>query len=42
VEPGVYLMGFGGVRVEDTGMVTANGFENFTSITRSLDPRDYL
>lgn len=42
VEPGLYLMGFGGVRVEDTGMVTASGFDNFTSITRSLDPRDYL
>lgn len=42
VEPGLYLMGFGGVRVEDTGMVTADGFENFTTLTRSLDPRDYL
>jgi Xaa-Pro aminopeptidase len=42
VEPGLYLMGMGGVRVEDTGMVTANGFENFTTITRSLDPKDYL
>ena len=42
VEPGLYLMGFGGVRIEDTGMVTARGFDNFTSITRSLDPRDYL
>ncbi len=42
VEPGLYLMGLGGVRVEDTGMVTANGFANFTALTRSLDPRDYL
>jgi Xaa-Pro aminopeptidase len=42
VEPGLYLLGLGGVRVEDTGMVTANGFENFTSLTRSLDPNDYL
>jgi Xaa-Pro aminopeptidase len=42
VEPGLYLLGLGGVRVEDTGMVTANGFENFTSLTRSLDPKDYL
>ena len=42
VEPGLYLMGFGGVRVEDLGMVTATGFENFTTLTRSLDPRDYL
>ena len=42
VEPGLYLIGFGGVRVEDLGMVTATGFENFTTLTRSLDPRDYL
>ncbi len=42
VEPGLYLLGLGGVRVEDTGMVTESGFRNFTSLTRSLDPRDYL
>ena len=42
VEPGLYLLGFGGVRVEDTGMVTSHGFKNFTTLTRSLNPRDYL
>ncbi len=42
VEPGLYLMGLGGVRIEDTGMVTSDGFKNFTTLTRSLDPRDYL
>ncbi len=42
VEPGLYLLGLGGVRIEDTGMVTSNGFANFTSLTRSLDPSDYL
>ncbi|HKC20735.1 MAG TPA: M24 family metallopeptidase, partial [Candidatus Dormibacteraeota bacterium] len=42
VEPGLYKLGLGGVRIEDTGTVTANGFDNFTSLTRSLDPRDYL
>src|SRR5438874_23691 len=42
VEPGLYLMGLGGVRIEDTGMVTASGFDDFTTITRSLDPKDYL
>ena len=42
VEPGLYQMGLGGVRVEDTGMVTKDGFKNFTTLTRSLDPRDYL
>jgi Xaa-Pro aminopeptidase len=42
VEPGLYLLGFGGVRIEDTGMVTSHGFKNFATLTRSLDPRDYL
>lgn len=42
VEPGLYLDGLGGVRVEDTGMVTAEGFLNFTSLPRSLDVADYL
>ncbi|HXM69590.1 MAG TPA: M24 family metallopeptidase, partial [Thermoanaerobaculia bacterium] len=42
VEPGLYLLGLGGVRIEDTGMVTKHGFKNFTTLTRSLDPRDYL
>ena len=42
VEPGLYLEGVGGVRVEDTGIVTAAGFRNFTSISRSLDPRAYM
>src|SRR4029077_18219562 len=42
VEPGLYKLGMGGVRVEDTGMVASSGFKNFTTLTRSLDPRDYL
>jgi len=42
VEPGLYLLGLGGVRIEDTGMVTGRGFQNFTTLTRSLNPRDYL
>ena len=42
VEPGLYLLGLGGVRVEDTGMVTQHGFQNFTTLTRSLNPLDYL
>jgi Xaa-Pro aminopeptidase len=42
VEPGLYELGLGGVRVEDTGIVTAGGFRNFTSLPRSLDPADYL
>lgn len=42
VEPGLYRLGLGGVRVEDTGIVVTDGFKNFTTLTRSLDPRDYL
>ena len=42
VEPALYLLGLGGVRIEDAGMVTAHGFRSFTSLTRSLDPQDYL
>jgi Xaa-Pro aminopeptidase len=42
VEPGLYLLGLGGVRIEDTGMVVGGGFRNFTTLTRSLDPQDYL
>lgn len=42
VEPGLYLAGLGGVRVEDTGLVTPDGFRNFTSLPRNLDPRAYL
>jgi Xaa-Pro aminopeptidase len=42
VEPGLYLEGLGGVRVEDTGIVTASGFRNFTSISRSLDPLAHM
>ena len=42
VEPGLYREGLGGVRVEDTGIVTATGFRNFTSISRSLNPLAYM
>jgi Xaa-Pro aminopeptidase len=42
VEPGLYQVGLGGVRVEDLGMVTGRGFTNFTTLPRSLDPADYL
>lgn len=42
VEPGLYKAGLGGVRVEDTGVITRDGFTNFTSLPRSLDPRAYL
>lgn len=41
VEPGVYLPGVGGVRVEDMVMVTRGGAEVLTTLSRSLDPSDY-
>ena len=42
VEPGLYLAGYGGVRVENTGMVTEDGFEDFTTLPTSLNPADYF
>ena len=36
VEPGIYLMGKYGCRIEDMGAVTADGFDNFTHSTKDL------
>ncbi|MBM6941712.1 MULTISPECIES: Xaa-Pro peptidase family protein [Collinsella] len=36
VEPGVYLPGVGGVRLEDYGLVTEKGFEPFTTSPHEL------
>lgn len=36
VEPGVYLPGFGGVRIEDTVLVTSDGHECLTDMDREL------
>ncbi len=39
VEPGAYLAGFGGVRVEDTVVVTDSGCVPITHCPKGLDPR---
>jgi Xaa-Pro dipeptidase len=36
IEPGIYVPGFGGVRVEDNMIVTANGAESLTTFPREL------
>ncbi|MEW6553156.1 MAG: Xaa-Pro peptidase family protein [Actinomycetota bacterium] len=41
-EPGIYLPGIGGVRVEDMVYVTATGPELLTTLPRGLDPSDYI
>jgi Xaa-Pro aminopeptidase len=42
VEPGLYQVGLGGVRVEDLLLVTEGGSDNLSRLPRSLDPSDYL
>ena len=36
VEPGIYIPGWGGVRVEDQGLITAEGYENLIGATHEL------
>ncbi len=36
VEPGIYIKGFGGVRIEDLVVVTQNGCDNFTHSDKQL------
>ena len=36
VEPGLYIPGFGGVRIEDNILLTADGIENLTTVPKEL------
>ena len=36
VEPGIYLENRFGVRIEDMGVITEDGFEDFTHCTKDL------
>lgn len=41
IEPGLYEEGYGGVRVENAVLVTADGGRDLDSLPMSLDPREY-
>ncbi len=36
IEPGIYLKGFGGVRIEDMILITKNGYKNLANVPKDL------
>ncbi|MEX1012338.1 MAG: Xaa-Pro peptidase family protein [Waddliaceae bacterium] len=36
IEPGIYIPGVGGVRIEDTLVITASGHENLTNLSKDI------
>lgn len=37
VEPGLYIKGFGGIRIEDMVLITQNGYKNLTNFPKDLN-----
>ncbi len=37
IEPGIYLKGFGGVRIEDMVLIAKNGSKNLTNVAKDLE-----
>jgi len=37
IEPGIYLKGFGGVRIEDMILITKNGYKLLTKVPSDLN-----
>lgn len=37
IEPGIYISGFGGVRIEDMILITKNGYKNLTNVPKDLE-----
>jgi Xaa-Pro aminopeptidase len=40
-EPGIYIRGYGGVRIEDTVLITRDGAERLTDFPRDIDKASF-